>query len=122
MIDPNKPATIVLRVPQSKRAAYMAAAKPGKLAEWMVKTCDAAIALETIRNPAPQTVTVKIGDHRVPGVAIQFVDRIEFIPSVECPPVLGMPVRFGDQTDFGWYVALADDSPHGHKLTFWPRR
>lgn len=122
MIDHNKPAQIVLRVPQSKRAAYMAAAKPGKLAEWMVKTCDAAVALEMMRNPKPQGVTVKIGPHRVPGLAIQFMDRIEFVSSIKCPPVLGMPVRFGDQTDFGWYVALAADSPHGTKLTFWPRR
>jgi hypothetical protein len=38
----EKMAEIVLRVPMSKKSAYVRAAKPGKLADWCVKALDEA--------------------------------------------------------------------------------
>lgn len=44
------PAKIVLRIPMSKKAAYVKAAKPGKLSEWCIRVLDEAAAKDESRK------------------------------------------------------------------------
>jgi hypothetical protein len=82
MIDPNKPAQIVLRVPQAKRAAYMAAARVKRetLAGWMTRHLDRAATQPEAPSTFLHRVVAEIG--RQPERLVTFGDQKSIVGRV----------------------------------------